>query len=107
MSIVFIPRIAEKFESSYNFGSGKLSPKVKVVPREQLLWPDSDLDILIELRVLRVSFVECGKVLKRSANSCTMAVATNNLYEAINKKRKKVIAEVLENAKFTKTDESS
>tara|TARA_R110000796_G_scaffold142745_2_gene259288 strand:- start:83 stop:373 length:291 start_codon:yes stop_codon:yes gene_type:complete len=95
MSIVFIPKIAEKFEPSYNFGSGRLAPKVKVVPREQLLWPDSDLHILIELRALRVSFVECGKVLKRSANSCTMAVATNNLYEAINKKRNKLIKEVI------------
>jgi len=42
-----------------------------------------------------------------SGCAISSAVDANNLYSAINKKRKKVIAEVLGNAKFTKTDESS
>jgi len=102
MSIIWKPKIPAVFtkskpkEKKYNFGSGHITDiKVKIVPREQILWPESDLRFLVELRVLKCSYEECGEYLGRSANSCTGAVATNNLYEAIRKKRKALINEVL------------
>ena len=102
MSIVFIPTIPSIFKrpkpklKDYNFASGHVTEaKVKVLTRDQMPWTDVDLLLLIELRVLKCSFEECGKYLNRSANACTGAVQTNNLYEAINKKRKKLLEEVL------------
>ena len=69
----------------------KIPESFSTAVRNQESWIDSDLDLLMELRALSVSFVDCGKILKRRPASCTMAVSTNKLYEAISKKRKQLI----------------
>ena len=102
MSLIWKPKIPSAFtrakpkEKKYNFGSGHITDiKVKIVPREQMPWPEADLLLLIELRVLKCSYEECGEYLSRTANACTGAVATNNLYESIRNKRKKLIEGIL------------
>jgi len=102
MSLIWKPKIPAVFTKpkpkvkKYNFGSGHITDiKVKIVPREQMPWPESDLLFLIELRVLKCSYEECGEHLNRTANACTGAIQTNNLYEAIRKKRKQLLDEVL------------
>ena len=106
MSLIWKPKIPAAFtrskpkEKKYNFGSGHITDiKVKIVPREQMPWPEADLLLLIELRVLKCSYVECGTHLDRTANACTGAVQTNNLYEAIRKKRKILLEEALDDFK--------
>ena len=69
----------------------KIPESFSTAVRHQESWTDSDLDMLMELHALSVSFVDCGKILKRRPASCTMAVSTNKLYEAISKKRKQLI----------------
>ena len=106
MSLIWKPKIPAAFTRSkpkvkkYNFGSGHITDiKVKIVPREQMPWPEAELLFLIELRVLKCSYEECGSYLNRSANSCTGAVQTNNLYEAISKKRKQLMEEAINDFK--------
>ena len=69
----------------------KIPESFSTAVRNQESWIDSDLGLLMELRAISVSFVDCGKILKRRPASCTMAVSTNKLYEAISKKRKQLI----------------
>lgn len=111
MSIIFVPNIPAIFKRTkvktkkYNFGSGHITDiKVKIVPREQMPWPESDLLFLIELRVLKCSYEECGRYLNRTANACTGAVQTNNLYEAIRKKRKQLLDEAINDFKREDTN---
>lgn len=111
MSIIFVPNIPAIFKrpkvktKKYNFGSGHITDiKVKIVPREQMPWPESDLLFLIELRVLKCSYEECGRYLNRTANACTGAVQTNNLYEAIRKKRKQLLDEAINDFKREDTN---
>lgn len=77
----------------------KIPESFSTAVRHQESWTDSDLDMLMELRALSVSFVDCGKILKRRPASCTMAVSTNKLYEAISKKRKQLINNTIESNK--------
>ena len=106
MSLIWKPKIPAAFtrskpkEKKYNFGSGHITDiKVKIVPREQMPWPEAELLFLIELRVLKCSYEECGTHLDRTANACTGAVQTNNLYEAIRKKRKILMEEAINDFK--------
>lgn len=58
-----------------------------------VMWSASELDTLVAMRVIRMSYPECGEVLGRSASSCGGAVSTNNLYQIINDLRKERIKE--------------
>jgi len=102
MSLLFKPTIAATFEHIK-----PVVPVVKIKPkvieptiiklvldidgRNQSAWSLHDLNILAHLRALGVTFVECGKHLNRSTNSCGSAVHTHNLYDAIKDKRKEII----------------
>lgn len=108
MSLIFVPKIAESYESMkpkveelvvkkiFSFGSGKYAPvATKVVPREVMLWSDFELKKLTNLRAIGVTFKMCAKHLSRSANSCGSAVDTHNLYGKISSKRRELIEEAV------------
>jgi len=109
MSLIFKPKIAESYESMkpvvekegttkrvFSFGSGKFSPKAtKVVGREVLLWSDTELKRLTNLRAIGVTFKLCAKHLSRTANACASAVDTRNLYGDISAKRRELIEEAI------------
>jgi hypothetical protein len=59
------------------------------------MWSSEELDKLIAMRALSMSYPECGSALNRSSNSCGSAVYTNNLYDTINKLRKRMIKEAI------------
>jgi len=99
MSLIFIPKIAESYKKVFSFGSGKKGPKVKVISREVILWPKNDLNKLVNLRAIGVTYKACGVILGRSANSCGSAIQTNNLYSAVQTKRNQLIKEALNDAK--------
>ena len=109
MSLIFVPKIAESYESIkpvviedvipnkvFHFASGKYSPvATKVVGREVILWSKLDLQKLVNLRALGITFKLCAKHLSRSANSCGSAVNSHNLYSAIKSKRDELTKEAL------------
>ena len=103
MSLLFVPKIP----GAMNFAGCSKVLKNKFPARTVRNWTTEDLQTIINLRAINLTYKECGNVMGVSGCVISSAVDANNLYSAINKKRKKVIAEVLENAKFTKTDESS
>ena len=87
--------VAKVIKTAFNFGSGKLGPVVKTVAREVILWPQEDLDKLVRLRAIGVTFKVCGVKLGRSANSCGSAIQTKNLYSAVQARRNQLIKEAL------------
>ena len=92
MSLIFKPRIA------YHFGSAKFlaaKARAKNSHQEQYTWEKREIEFLIELRALRVSFLECDKMLKRKQGSCSNCIQSRKLYEKINKKRQALIQGVL------------
>ena len=92
MSLIFKPRIA------YHFGSAKfLAAKAKArnPHQEQYTWEEREIEFLIELRALKVSFLQCDKMLKRKQGSCSNCIQYRNLYEKINSKRQALIQGVL------------
>jgi hypothetical protein len=60
------------------------------------MWSASELNTLVAMRVISMSYPECGEVLSRSAASCGSAVFTNNLYQIINDLRKEKIKGALQ-----------
>jgi len=90
MSLIFKPRIA------YHFGSAKfLAAKARNSHQEQYTWEEKEIELLIELRALKVSFSQCDKMLKRKQGSCSNCIQFRNLYEKINSKRQALIQGVL------------
>lgn len=92
MSLIFKPRIA------YHFGSAKVlaaKAKSRNSHQEQYTWEEKEIQFLIELRALKVSFSQCDKMLKRKKGSCSNCIQFRNLYEKINSKRQALIQGVL------------
>jgi hypothetical protein len=92
MSITFKPKIP----SSWHFGSGKKSiTKVKRSRPNTVYWSTVELSILIKLRALGLSYKDCGIQMNRTQGACVSAVDSNNLYAEVDKKRKALIKEAL------------
>jgi hypothetical protein len=106
MSILFKPKIAETFEH--------IKPLAPIVPirlkvvaptivkpvfasdgRLQSAWSSFELQFLVELKVLKITYKVCGQYLNRSANSCAGAIHTHNLYSAIAEKQQEQLDAVL------------
>ena len=88
MSIVFKPKIPKEF-----------SPQVQVKPKVKrptpVIWSDSDIVQLINLRAIGVSFKDCGPLLNRTMSACVAAVDSNNLYQAIRTRREVLMKDIL------------
>tara|TARA_B110000261_G_scaffold147494_1_gene172478 strand:+ start:1348 stop:1671 length:324 start_codon:yes stop_codon:yes gene_type:complete len=92
MSITF----KSKIPSSWHFGSGKNSmTKVRRIRPNTVYWSTVELSILIQLRALGLSYKDCGIQMNRTQGSCVSAVDSNNLYSEVDKKRKALIKEAL------------
>lgn len=89
MSIVFKPKL------TFNFSSGKMQPKTKTVRRETVYWKTTELNNLVELRAIGLSYKDCAKLLGRSQSSCVAAADANDLHTRISKKKKKLIDQAL------------
>jgi len=88
MSLIFTPKIPKEFSNQV-----KVKPKVKRPP--PIVWSDSDLTRLINLRAMGVSFKECGPLTDRTMSACVAAVDSNNLYGSISARRHVLIKEIL------------
>jgi hypothetical protein len=88
MSLIFKPRIAK-------FLAAKAKAKARNPHQEQYTWEEREIEFLIELRALKVSFLQCDKMLKRKQGSCSNCIQYRNLYEKINSKRQALIQGVL------------
>jgi len=114
MSLIFTPKIAASYDSikplkvkvptvavstaiktAFSFGSGRLAPVVKRVDREAMLWNDADLQKLIKLRAIGITFTVCAKHFNRSAAACGSVINTRNLYKDISKRREILMNEAL------------
>tara|TARA_R110000803_G_scaffold177463_1_gene239849 strand:+ start:530 stop:859 length:330 start_codon:yes stop_codon:yes gene_type:complete len=107
MSLIFKPTIADTFEHIKPFVPiMKAVPPPVIVPevmklvfsidgRNQSMWNSYELQLLVNMRALRLTYRECGGHLNRSTNSCGSAVHTHDLYAAIESKQKKLIEGVL------------
>ena len=92
MSITF----KSKIPSSWHFGSGKSSmTKVKRSRPNTVYWSTVELSILVQLRALGLSYKDCGLKMNRTQGSCVAAIESNNLYGEVDKKRKALIKEAL------------
>lgn len=107
MSIIFKPTIATTFEHIKQLAQvvAKVKPPVPVqvtkLPavfegeRNQNSWTSHEINLLINMRALRLTYRECGQHLNRSTNSCGSAIHTYNLYDVIIDKQKELVKEVL------------
>ena len=101
MSIVFKPKL------TFNFSSGKMQPKTKTVSRETVYWKTTELNNLVELRAIGLSYKDCSKLLGRTQSSCVAAADGNDLHSKIAKKKKQLIDQALNNDFETKTSASA
>jgi len=107
MSIITTPKIPKNFDhiedrKTWHFGGAKFvasRPIRKPVKKKVLrlvTWNKSQLDLLVELRVLKCTMEKCGEILGRSAGSCCGAIQTHDLYTVITDKRKLLIQKALD-----------
>ena len=92
MSLIFKPRIAKFLAAK---AKAKAKAKASNPHQEQYTWEEREIEFLIELRALKVSFLQCDKMLKRKQGSCSNCIQSRNLYEKINSKRQALIQGVL------------
>ena len=72
MSIVFIPKIADSFES--------LKPTVVAVkPKPDTSWTERELTLLVNLKAIGMSYRDIGRKLNRSQDSCSLTMIRNDL----------------------------
>jgi len=90
MSLIFKPKI------NFNFGTGKLSNcKTKTVKREIVHWSTKELNKLTDLKALGLTYIQIGKLLGRSANSCGTAMFTHDLKKIYKIRREKMIEDII------------
>ena len=83
MSIVFKPKIPDQFIAPS--GIQKMQKSYKT-PLEM-----DEIDLLVKLRALKVSFEECGRIMKREPGHCSGTVHRLQLYQTINTRRQILI----------------
>ena len=92
MGLIFKENIALNFNGA-KFLSHKL--KARKSQMDRYPWGEKEIEYLITLRALKVSFSQCDKMLKRKQGSCSNCIQFRNLYEKINSKRQALIQGVL------------
>ena len=61
----------------------------------QVYWSSYELDKLVALRVLGVSYLNCAKLLHRGQSAIVSAIAYNDLYGKIDSQRKEKITQIM------------
>lgn len=64
--------------------------------RTQRGWSDQEVDALINLRAINISYGHCAKILKRSTASCVQVLDTKDGHGLIKTLRKELIDKVIE-----------
>lgn len=64
--------------------------------RTQREWTDTEVDALINLRAINISYANCAKILKRSPASCVQVLDTKDGHGLIKTLRKELIDKVIE-----------
>jgi len=88
--LIFTPKIREEFR-----GCSQLLKNKHLLKTPLQMWTTKDLNQLVELRALGITYKNTAKLLGRSQGSVTAAVDSNNLYSKIDEKRDRHIAKVL------------
>ena len=88
MSLIFKPTVAPTYK--HMLKDVEVIEVAKDRSNKQS-WNMAEINILINLRAVKLSHKECGERLKRSANSCSSVIHANNLYVDILKKRNELI----------------
>ena len=92
MSLVFKPKIRDTYSV----------PARTVIEKRPLSTsnPITEVDLarIVKLRALNVSYNDIAKLIRRSANTCAFHVHDKMLFIEINKRQKRMIAEVMSDA---------
>tara|TARA_R110000796_G_scaffold47138_8_gene113551 strand:+ start:258 stop:545 length:288 start_codon:yes stop_codon:yes gene_type:complete len=92
MSLIFKPKIPVSFRTE------EIKPKEEDNKKSrgpQVYWSSYELDKLIALRVMGVSYLNCSKLLHRGQSACVSAIDYNDLYGKIDSKRKEQITKIM------------
>ena len=92
MGLIFKENIALNFNGA-KFLSHKL--KARKSQMDRYPWGEKEIEYLITLRALKVSFMDCDKILKRKRQMSKNCIQQRNLYEVIRKKRQDILQGVL------------
>ena len=87
MSLVFKPKIPDYFKGPVGVE--------KIKHRAINPFSKGEVELLVKLRALNMSYKECGAILKRCEGNCSHTVFRLKLYSEIDRKRQILIDEVL------------
>ena len=91
MSIVFKPKIKDVFSNVVTRSVLAKRPRTNYNP----VSPD-DLERIVKLRAMNISYRKIAALLKRSDTTCMWHVHDKMLFIEINKLQKKLISEIME-----------
>ena len=100
MSLVFKPKIP------LSYSMPPQENKKQRANRIRNTWTDEEIDVLINLRALGVTFRDVGYALGRRSQTAAAKVHGAMLYGEIRDRRKKLIDDILENYNDRKTNQS-
>jgi hypothetical protein len=83
MSLAFKPTIPDKF----NLPEKKANKRVE--------WSKADIKRLVHLRAMHVPYKDCGILLNRTAESCSMLLHTTGALFEVNQLRKQLIDNIM------------
>tara|TARA_R110000796_G_scaffold38968_1_gene97608 strand:+ start:3459 stop:3746 length:288 start_codon:yes stop_codon:yes gene_type:complete len=92
MSIIFVPKIPKEFA-----GASSLLRKRKISVEKNPCkeWLEDEVNKVVNLRSLGVSFLEISRLLGRRQSSVAACVSHKDLYDIILQKKKAHIAKVM------------
>ena len=92
MSLVFKPKIRD----TYSVPARTVIEKRPLSTSNPIT--EADLARIVKLRAFNVSYNDIAKLIRRSANTCAFHVHDKMLFIEINKRQKRMIAEVMSDA---------
>ena len=86
MSLAFKPTIPDKFA---------LPTKRKKEANKRVEWSKADINRLIQLRAMHVSYRDCEVILNRTKSSCAVFLHTTGALVEVNQLRKQLIDNIM------------
>lgn len=102
MSLIFVPKIPERFKQEVVVR--KRVAKPNQTKRKRRKWDKKELELLVNLRALNVSFVDIGAKLRRRPETCAMKVHANELSFKIKERRAALLSIEMEKYNDTETN---
>lgn len=90
MSLIFKPKIADKYKES---STGDIYRPIK----KRVTWNKAEIDKLIALRAMHVSYTECEKLLNRTQGSCAVKLHFTGALAEVEALRNKLISDIMRN----------